>query len=530
MTAEWYYLASGEERGPVTGERLRQLAQSGDLAATDLVWRDGMPQWLPASRLGLVRKEPVPPPLPPPVPAARRTNTGRREKATRSGLSSHRNQRVRKHARPTSHVLQVVGICVGGTSILLCGIWIGYARHTNTANSTHASKRAAANRAERQSANTATLSRPMTAVPSRNASPSRSKPPDKRGTNPETVPGSSQPDASPAAPNGHDDLPVRPRKRLPEHVVSSGGLPENPKPFPSPAVVETDARNRPKAHEGRQRDRTKPVATQQQLFQEIDVQRQPTFIVQGVTVAQSIRYRILSRLEVERQSSDGTCQVVQTIVATRLEHADELSRSTFLASLDTMRGRRFTFTLNSHNEVIGFTGHKKDVRSSPVETRPGKGFLLTSVIDKDGWKELAELTFFRPENEESITGKTRIRQMEHDWSPLGSWQGTTTFVKHGQENNGRRFDFSHKMTYVPPNNKEGVLPFRITRANFRPEQASGSLLFDPTLDHVTSARELFRVKGTVGTELLGQSIVIQLEENQTLKITVTDQNPWGQSP
>ncbi len=528
MTAEWYYLTDGEKRGPVTGARLTQLAQSGDLAPTDLVWRDGMQHWLPAGKLGLSRKEPVPPP--PPAPVARTMSTERRERAPRLGSTSERNQRGKKGKRPTNRVLQVAGICAGGISILACGVWIGYSLQPNAVNRTLSGDGALANRVERRSANAAIPPRPMSAPPSRETSPSRSEAPGDVRAISETEPDVAPPNAMDSVLEGPDDHEVRPQELPPRQAVRPGGPSANTKPLPLPASQEPDARNQPDERGERPRNVAKSPLPKQPLFQEIDVQRRPTFVVRGVTVAQSIRYRILSRLDVERQTPEGTRQVVQAIVATRLEHADDLSRATFVASLEKMQGRRFTYTLSPHNEVIDFSGHKKDVRSASVETGPGKGFLLTSVIDKDGWKELAELTFFRPGNGESTGEKTRVRQMTHDWSPLGSWEGITTFVKRGQEDRRQRFDFSHKMTYMPPKNREGVLPFRITSAEFRPEQASGSLLFDSTLDRVTGAEETFRVKGVVGTELLGQSMVIQLEENQTMKITIVDQNPWGQTP
>src|SRR5881394_2477763 len=49
--SQWYYAKSGQQLGPVTGEQLQQLARSGQLARGDLVWTDGMAEWLPASSI-----------------------------------------------------------------------------------------------------------------------------------------------------------------------------------------------------------------------------------------------------------------------------------------------------------------------------------------------------------------------------------------------------------------------------------------------------------------------------------------------
>src|SRR4051795_12161894 len=49
--SEWYYTSVGRQLGPVTAAQLKQAAQSGQLTPSDLVWKDGMPDWVPATKL-----------------------------------------------------------------------------------------------------------------------------------------------------------------------------------------------------------------------------------------------------------------------------------------------------------------------------------------------------------------------------------------------------------------------------------------------------------------------------------------------
>jgi hypothetical protein len=46
--ADWFYTRSGERQGPVPIETLRTLREQGQLQGSDLVWREGMAQWVPA--------------------------------------------------------------------------------------------------------------------------------------------------------------------------------------------------------------------------------------------------------------------------------------------------------------------------------------------------------------------------------------------------------------------------------------------------------------------------------------------------
>jgi GYF domain 2 len=71
----WWY-SKGERRfGPYSATELREIAASGHIAPSDLLWKDGLPNWLPASSFkGLLPPPPaavVPPPLPVQPPGAK---------------------------------------------------------------------------------------------------------------------------------------------------------------------------------------------------------------------------------------------------------------------------------------------------------------------------------------------------------------------------------------------------------------------------------------------------------------------------
>ncbi len=51
MAVLWYYIKNGQQVGPVSSVQLKQLAVSGDLQPNDLVWKEGMSQWVAAQRL-----------------------------------------------------------------------------------------------------------------------------------------------------------------------------------------------------------------------------------------------------------------------------------------------------------------------------------------------------------------------------------------------------------------------------------------------------------------------------------------------
>jgi hypothetical protein len=63
----WYYAKDEQQQGPVTPAQLKSLANSGKLLPTDLVWKEGMADWAPASDVkGLFAFVTLPPPPPEP--------------------------------------------------------------------------------------------------------------------------------------------------------------------------------------------------------------------------------------------------------------------------------------------------------------------------------------------------------------------------------------------------------------------------------------------------------------------------------
>ena len=49
MAGEWYVGRNGQQSGPFSQQQLRQMAVAGQLSPADLLWKEGMPNWVPCS-------------------------------------------------------------------------------------------------------------------------------------------------------------------------------------------------------------------------------------------------------------------------------------------------------------------------------------------------------------------------------------------------------------------------------------------------------------------------------------------------
>ncbi|MBI2807482.1 MAG: DUF4339 domain-containing protein [Planctomycetes bacterium] len=66
---EWYYAKDGKKLGPFSVHQLKELAAKGQLGPADLVWKNGMAKWIPATSIkGVFVITTAPPLAPPPIP------------------------------------------------------------------------------------------------------------------------------------------------------------------------------------------------------------------------------------------------------------------------------------------------------------------------------------------------------------------------------------------------------------------------------------------------------------------------------
>ncbi len=83
---EWYLARDGQQHGPVSDIELKKIIELGYLQPTDLVWREGMPEWAIAESV-LDLSRPMPRPEPVTVDANRRSPPDPRGEAQRARIS-----------------------------------------------------------------------------------------------------------------------------------------------------------------------------------------------------------------------------------------------------------------------------------------------------------------------------------------------------------------------------------------------------------------------------------------------------------
>jgi hypothetical protein len=252
------------------------------------------------------------------------------------------------------------------------------------------------------------------------------------------------------------------------------------------------------------------------FFQELVVTQKPTFSVQGIAVTALLQYRIVSRFTVKKRNDDGSLVVEQKIESARLMQADELTRPLVAGSIAQLPGTVYNLELNAKMDVTKFEGAVAGPKVAPLAG--GMGLHMAGLIDRDGWKELAQATFFQFDQPLKVKDRWS-KKMTHNWGALGSWSGQIHYLFLGKQDKLHQVGYALQLAYkAPAAGAVGML--KVAGANFQPPLAEGVLLFDAAKGRVIAAEERFRVRGIIQLPILGQNTPVEIEEDQHFAIRI----------
>lgn len=266
------------------------------------------------------------------------------------------------------------------------------------------------------------------------------------------------------------------------------------------------------------------LPTKDDFFQHLVISRVSRYRILDLDMGQNVQYAFVSRFHLKKKNDDGGMVVEQKVESVRLSNADPALQERLNELLQKTKGATFTMTVDGRREVTKFEGGQEAIKvfrdDNPLG---GQRFLLWSFLDRDGWKELAQLSFFQPPS--SIRrGESWDRYMTHSWGPLGNWSGKIYFQSTGKQAGLDRYDYLLHLAYKPPS-KGGGLPFEIGKSQFQIHTAHGAIAYQPSRKRVAAAEERFHVRGLLTLSFLGVESVVQMDEIQLFQLRILDKNP-----
>jgi hypothetical protein len=256
------------------------------------------------------------------------------------------------------------------------------------------------------------------------------------------------------------------------------------------------------------------------FFQELTVTQKPTFKVQGIAVASQLQYQIVSRFTVKDASADGSLIVEQKVESAKLLFADELTKPAVTGAVAQLPGATYTLHLSPKMDVTKFEGAIAGPKVGALQIDGGLGVQMASLLDRDGWKELAQSTFFQMD-EPLQSGARWSKPHTHNWGSLGAWSGKIHYAYAGQQDGYHKIAFGSQLAFkAAAASQLGLLT--VQSADFKSPQAVGTLFFDAVKGKVVAAEERFRVAGVLNASLLGQNTPIEIVEDQHFLIRIGD--------
>lgn len=264
------------------------------------------------------------------------------------------------------------------------------------------------------------------------------------------------------------------------------------------------------------------------FVQEVTVTRSSAFGVPsiGIAATESAEYTLTSKCEVTAVNADGSITVTQTVQGGKLLDASLDMKEPLADALAKAKGAKFEMAIAQNGKVTSLKGLDDPIRVKLNQEVEQVTVRVWSVLDADAWKELAGLTFFQPDK--PGVGEKWSRDFAHDWGPLGSWLGRTDYqtAKKPEKDGTLRTDYVQTISHRPAKGGGGGLPLTLRDVRFPDVEAGGAIRYDPAVNRVTAAEELFHVRGGLTASLGGgEGAVVAVEEQQRFRLAVSEVVP-----
>jgi hypothetical protein len=194
---------------------------------------------------------------------------------------------------------------------------------------------------------------------------------------------------------------------------------------------------------------------------------------------------------------------------------------------DRIKGASFVVTLSPKMEVLKLEGHDKlidKLAGDDLNVRKTLQLVLSEEALKRSVREALAFLPDRPVKE----NETWERSIDAPLGPLGSLRMTNTYKLEGKEDvGGKKVE---KITYTTaldykPGKPEKELPYHVVTGDLKAEDAKGTVHFDAAAGRLVQSESKVSLKGKLILSVTGTNVDAELEQAQTTKVTLLNENP-----
>lgn len=333
--------------------------------------------------------------------------------------------------------------------------------------------------------------------------------------------------------------PPEPTPPAPKPPEPTPPAPKPPEPTP-PAAKTPDA---PKAPDGAvaftlKLEKGKP------FFQEMSTTVSQKLKVQGQDLSQTQEQSFTFEWTPEKQEGDKWTLKMKVIrvkmkidISNNPIEYDSLNKSTTGSAgtpgltdfFKNLEGSEFTVILNTKdNKVEKVDGRDAFIKRLSAGNTQLEG-LLRKIITQEAEMQMTDPTFGLLPAEPKAPGATWESKGSLNLGPIGSYEVVNKYTLKPKEKDKEDVlvEIVPTLTYkLPGDSSEGLL-FKIKSGDIKSEPSTtpGSLRFDPKAGRIIEAKIPLKLAGNLEVTIGGTDTKIELRQEQTTTIKMTDTNP-----
>lgn len=191
---------------------------------------------------------------------------------------------------------------------------------------------------------------------------------------------------------------------------------------------------------------------------------------------------------------------------------------------EQMVGSVFKITLNNKGEVTKIEGFD-DLIKKLSQGNDEIGKLLKSILTEDTMKQGIQEAFSFVPGKPVNKGDSWKRQMRLSMGPMGTFIVDMDYTYQGKAKDGEEVGLKGTYSYEAPKGGAGGLPFKVTKGEFKTEEAKGTLIFDAVNGRLVRHEFKAKLNGSMSISVADQNADMTLKQETDTKIRVLKEMP-----
>jgi hypothetical protein len=191
---------------------------------------------------------------------------------------------------------------------------------------------------------------------------------------------------------------------------------------------------------------------------------------------------------------------------------------------EQMVGTVFTLTLNTKGEVTKMAGYDELIKKLS-QNNEEVAKLLKSILTEDTMKQGIQEAFNFVPGKAVNKGDSWKRQMRLSMGPMGTFLVDMDYTFQGKVKDGEEVAFKGTYGYEAPKGGAGGLPFKVTKGEFKTEEAKGTLVFDGGTGRLVRHEFKAKLNGTMTIAVGAQEASMELKQETDTKIRILKEMP-----